>query len=153
MFACETLRRVLSLARACATRCAASQVLAPVFLPRTAERSVGQTEGKYELGRARCSQQCTAGVGKRRQWDVCNLLMPRQARHMHLALLTVGEAEAQMFLRGFCWLLFFFFFSPLSVGSHVSDKRAHTHAKHSLHYFILPSLPVPVLTDTKSTAR
>lgn len=127
MFACETLRRVLSLARACDTlrRSARFAGFGSGFLPRTAERSVGQTEGKYESGRARCSQQCTAGVGKRRQWDVCNLLMPLQARHMHLALLTVSEAEAQMFLRGFAAR--FFFFPPPCQSVPMFQTNARTH--------------------------
>lgn len=43
---------------------------------------------------------------------------------MHLALLTVGEAEAQMFLRGLAGCCFFFL--TLSVGSYVSEKRVHT---------------------------
>lgn len=103
-------------------------------------------ERKYERRSARCSQPCTAGVGKQRQCEVYNLLMPGQARHMHLALLTVGKTEAQMFLLS---LVAAFFFSPCqSVPMFL--KNVCTLAKHSLHYFILPSLPVPAITDTKS---
>lgn len=72
-------------------------------------------EGKYECGCVRRSQRCASGAGEQRPRDVCNLWMPQRAKHMHLVL-TVGEAEAQMFLWGF-----FFFF----VSSHVSDKCTH----------------------------